>query len=155
CTQRTAGWYAGPERAGGLEEWLRARSFRSITRQAAKFMRITRIEAISLLRRLDQPFMGGTYEVTNRNTLVTRVHTDAGIIGEAFGGDEDRNQHRIVALIREHLAPRLIGEDARDVERLWEAMFFSDVDLGNRGLHVHDLANRAILMQAIAAIDIA
>lgn len=118
-------------------------------------MRITRIEAISLLRRLEQSFTGGTYEVTNRNTLVTRVYTDAGIIGEAFGGDEDRNQHRIVALIRDHLAPRLIGEDARDVERLWEAMFFSDVDLGNRGLHVHDLANRAILMQAIAAIDIA
>ena len=83
---------------------------------------------------------------------MTRVYTDAGIIGEAFGGDEDRNQHRIVALIRDHLAPRLIGEDARDVEQLWESMFFSDVDLGNRGLHVHDLANRAILMQATSVV---
>ena len=32
-------------------------------------------------------------------------------------------------------------------------MFFCDVDLGNRALHVLDLGNRGVLMQAIAAID--
>jgi L-alanine-DL-glutamate epimerase-like enolase superfamily enzyme len=47
----------------------------------------------------------------------------------------------------------LLGEDIRDIERLWEMMFHCDVDLGNRALHVLDLINRAILMQAIAAID--
>jgi len=47
----------------------------------------------------------------------------------------------------------LVGEDARDVERLWEQMFLCKADLGNRALHVIDLINRAILTQAIAAID--
>jgi L-alanine-DL-glutamate epimerase-like enolase superfamily enzyme len=116
-------------------------------------MKITQIEVIPLVRKLDKVFKGGTYNIVNRNTIVTRVYTDAGIVGEAFGGDEDRTQDSIVSLIRQHLAPMLLGEDVRDVERLWEMMFQCGVDLGNRALHVLDLINRAILTQAIAAID--
>lgn len=116
-------------------------------------MKIIAVEVIPLARKLEAEFLGGTYRVQNRNTIITRIHTDGGIIGQAFGGDEDQVQERIVALVRHQLAPLLVGEDARDVERLWEKMFFCDVDLGNRGLHVLDLGNRAILMQAISAID--
>jgi L-alanine-DL-glutamate epimerase-like enolase superfamily enzyme len=47
----------------------------------------------------------------------------------------------------------LVGEDPRDVERLWNKMFFSTVDLGNRGLHMLDMRNRGILTQAVAAVD--
>ncbi len=116
-------------------------------------MKITKIDVIPLVRKLEKEFTGGTYKITSRNTIVTRVYTDLGIIGEAFGGDEDRWQPQVVSLMRDHLAPMLIGEDARNVERLWETMFHSNVDLGNRALHMIDMINRAILMQAIAAID--
>jgi L-alanine-DL-glutamate epimerase-like enolase superfamily enzyme len=116
-------------------------------------MKITKIDVIPLVRKLEKEFTGGTYKITSRNTIVTRVYTDLGIIGEAFGGDEDRWQPQVVSLMRDHLAPMLIGEDARHVERLWETMFHSNVDLGNRALHMIDMINRAILMQAIAAID--
>jgi L-alanine-DL-glutamate epimerase-like enolase superfamily enzyme len=118
-------------------------------------MKITRIEVIPLVRRLEEAFEGGTYRIVNRNTLVTRVHTDAGIVGQAFGGDEDQRQEQVVGLIRDHFAPMLQGEDARDVERLWQRMFTSNIDLGNRSIHVLDLNNRGILMQAIAAVDMA
>jgi L-alanine-DL-glutamate epimerase-like enolase superfamily enzyme len=118
-------------------------------------MKITTIEVIPLVRRLENAFAGGTYRIVNRNTLITRVHTDQGIVGEVFGGDEDRTQAEIVSLIRNELAPLLVGEDARDIERLWEKMFSHRVDLGNRSLHVLDLHNHAIVMQAIAAIDMA
>lgn len=118
-------------------------------------MKITQIEVIPLARELEDAFAGGTYRVVNRNTLVTRIQTDAGIVGQAFGGDEDQTQREIVALIRQHFTPLLLGEDARDVERLWDKMFFCNVDLGNRGLHVLDLRNRSVLMQAIAAVDMA
>lgn len=118
-------------------------------------MKITQIEVIPLVRALEDVFAGGTYRIVNRNTLVTRIHTDAGIMGQAFGGDEDQTQREIVSLIREHFSPMLLGEDARDVERLWDRMFFSNIDLGNRGLHVLDLRKRSILMQAIAAVDMA
>ena len=119
----------------------------------ANKMKITNIEVIPLVCRLEEEFSGGTYKIANRNTLVTRVHTDLGIIGEAFGGDEDRWQGQVVSTIRQHLAPMLLGEDARDVERLWEQMFHVNADLGNRALHTIDLINRAILTQAIAAVD--
>ncbi len=118
-------------------------------------MKITKIEAIPLVRKLDQEFLGGTYRIVNRNTLVTRVYTDDGIVGEVFGGDEDRTQAEVVGVIRDHFAPMLIGEDACDVERLWDRMFSYPLDLGNRSLHVLDLHNQGIRMQAIAAVDMA
>jgi len=118
-------------------------------------MKISRVEVIPLVRSLDEEFMGGTYRIVNRNTLVTRVYTDAGIVGQAFGGDEDQRQTEVVNLIRQHFDPLLRGEDARDVERLWQMMFHCPVDLGNRSIHVLDLNNHAIRMQAIAAVDMA
>lgn len=116
-------------------------------------MKITQVEVIPLIRKLESAFEGGTYRIVNRYTLVTRVYTDEGLIGEVFGGDEDATQDDVVRLIRDYFAPLLIGEDPRDVERLWEKMFATQVDLGNRGLHVLDLRNRGSHMQAIAAVD--
>jgi L-alanine-DL-glutamate epimerase-like enolase superfamily enzyme len=103
-------------------------------------MKITQVEVIPLARKLPQAFEGGTYRVVNRFTLVTRIHTDEGVTGEVFGGDEDHTQAEIVGLIRDHFAPMLVGEDPRDVERLWAKMFHSNIDLGNRGLHAVDNA---------------
>src|SRR5262245_33303991 len=118
-------------------------------------MKITKVEVIPLVRRLEEEFSGGTYRIVNRNTLVTRVHTDQGIIGQAFGGDEDQRQNEVVMVIRDHFAPLLQGEDARHVERLWHKMFHCPVALDNRSIHVLDLNNHAIRMQAIAAVDMA
>ncbi len=116
-------------------------------------MKITKVEVIPLERKLESPFEGGTYRIVNRNTLVTRVYSDEGLIGEAFGGDEDMTQAQVVALIRDHFAPMLVGQDPRQNELLWDKMFYNKIDLGNRGLHVLDLHNRGILTQAIAAVD--
>src|SRR5262245_39659149 len=116
-------------------------------------MKIARIEVIPLARKLESPFEGGTYRIVNRNTLVTRVYTDDGLMGEAFGGDEDMTQNEIVSLIRDHFIPCLVGQDPRDVERLWNMMFYSNIDLGNRGLHQLDMRNRGVLTQAMAAVD--
>ncbi len=116
-------------------------------------MKITQIEVIPLARKLEQPFEGGTYRIVNRDTLVTRIYTDEGLIGEAFGGDEDVGQAKIVKIIREVFAPLLIGSDPRQPERLWAKMFSCKVDLGNRSIHTLDMYNHAMFMQAIAAVD--
>lgn len=116
-------------------------------------MKITRIEAIPLVRKLDQPFEGGTFRVIHRNTLVTRIYTDEGLIGEVFGGDEDMTQDKVVTTIHDYFAPLLIGQDPHDVERLWQKMFNTLVDFGNRSIHVLDLFSKGIMMQAIAAVD--
>ena len=116
-------------------------------------MKITEIEIIPLHRQLEQAFEGGTYRILNRDTLVTRIYTDTGLIGEAFGGDEDHAQAKIVKVVREVFAPLLEGEDPLNYERLWARMFASKVDLGNRSIHTLDLYNHAMFMQAIAAVD--
>ncbi|MDZ4763108.1 MAG: mandelate racemase/muconate lactonizing enzyme family protein [Chloroflexota bacterium] len=116
-------------------------------------MKISKIEAIPLKRQLDQYFEGGTYRIVNRDTIVTRVYSDEGLIGEVFGGDEDQAQDQVIYVIRDVFAPLLVGEDPQNVEKLWAKMFAQKVDLGNRSIHTLDLRNHAIFMQAIAAVD--
>lgn len=118
-------------------------------------MKITDVRAIPLIRPLDEAFLGGTYRITSRNTLVTEIITDGGVVGQSFGGDEEKYQDDVAGVIEKCFKPMLIGQDAFDSEKLWEMMFRSKPGLENRGIHTLDLANCAILMQAIAAVDIA
>jgi L-alanine-DL-glutamate epimerase-like enolase superfamily enzyme len=116
-------------------------------------MKITQIEIIPLERKLEQAFEGGTYRIANRNTIVTRITTDEGLVGETFGGDEDTAQDKVVRCARDYFAPQLIGQDPLDSELLWNKMWQTKIDLGNRGLHILDLNNQGMFMQAIAVID--
>ncbi|NQU39748.1 MAG: mandelate racemase/muconate lactonizing enzyme family protein [Lentisphaerae bacterium] len=118
-------------------------------------MKIKQIEAIPLVRELKEVFQGGTYKITSRNTIVTRVELEGGIIGETFGGDEDQYHMEVCRLVNEHYRPLLVGQDVRDIERLWDQMWNVRVDFGNRGIHTLDLAKHCIHTQAIAAADIA
>ena len=116
-------------------------------------MRIKRIEAIPLVRKLDRVFHGGTYYIASRNTIVTRVELDDGTVGEVYGGDEDENHFKICEIVNEVFGPLLVGEDVRDVERHWERMWEAPVDLNWRGLHAINMGKHAIVTQAIAAVD--
>ncbi len=117
-------------------------------------MKIKHIEAIPLVRKLESIFQGGTYKITSRNTIVTRVELDNGVIGETFGGDEDQYQFDVCRIVNDIFAPQLIGSDARDVEAHWERMWATNIDLNNRGIHSLDVAKHCVHAQAIAAVDI-
>jgi D-arabinonate dehydratase len=116
-------------------------------------MKIDHIEAIPLDMKLAEVFKGGTYQVASRPTIITRIGLANGITGETYGGDEFHTQKQIVDVIRDHLAPLLVGQDVRDFQRLWESMFNINLDLGNRGLHQLDMHPRGILLQAISCAD--
>ncbi|MBI4553377.1 MAG: mandelate racemase/muconate lactonizing enzyme family protein [Candidatus Latescibacteria bacterium] len=118
-------------------------------------MKIVDLQPIPLVLPLPEAFLGGTYVIKARNTLVVRVVTDDGVVGETYGGDEDLYQDEIVRVITDYLRPMLLGQDPFMVEALNETMCSLPIDLGNRGLHALDLARHAIRMQAIAAVDIA
>ena len=60
------------------------------------------------------------------NTCLVEVETDAGLVGlgEAkVGVGNLGNYAAVVTLIREELAPALVGQDARDITRLWETLY--------------------------------
>jgi L-alanine-DL-glutamate epimerase-like enolase superfamily enzyme len=119
-------------------------------------MRIVDVRAIPLQRDLERVFQGGTYQITNRYTLVTEVELENGIVGQTFGGDECAAQSDITALINDTYRRLLTGSDIFRVEQHWDAMFRTTaLDGRNRGIHSIDLALKSTIMQAIAAVDIA
>ncbi len=74
--------------------------------------------------------------------LWVRLHTDEGVIGlgETFpSGEAER------AVVEKHLSRVLLGQDPRDIERLWQEMFFAISYPGWGGAE----------MRAISAVDIA
>jgi len=109
-------------------------------------MKIERIEVIPIRVGLDRHYAGSHYGMRNRCTLITRVYTDQGIVGEAYNADTDEDQHIIASLIENDLAPRIIGLDANRSEACWSAMLPATFD---------QLAHRWLIMQAIACVDTA
>lgn len=81
---------------------------------------ITSIETIAVRVPLDRVYQGSHYKMTHRSTIVTRVHTASGIVGEAYAGDEDAGLFDVQAIITNELTPMLVGQDAFAVERIWQ-----------------------------------
>jgi L-alanine-DL-glutamate epimerase-like enolase superfamily enzyme len=110
-------------------------------------LKIERIETIPIRVPLPFTYAGSYYRMRNRCTIITRIHTSEGIIGEAYTADEDEPlQSEIRRVLHEELAPRVIGLDALQIERVWEAMLPATFD---------QLRPRWYAMQAIACVDTA
>jgi len=108
---------------------------------------IESIETIPVRAPLPFTYKGSYYRMRNRCTIITRVRTSDGIVGEAYNADEDEPlQSEILSILREELVPRVIGLDAFATERVWEAMLPATFD---------QLRPRWYAMQAIACIDTA
>ena len=72
---------------------------------------IRSIETTPIRVPLARTYRGSSYRMTHRSTIVTRVSTEEGVVGEAYAGDEDADMLEIDHIIRQEIAPRLIGED--------------------------------------------
>jgi L-alanine-DL-glutamate epimerase-like enolase superfamily enzyme len=107
---------------------------------------IRAVEAIPIRAPLGRTYQGSTYSMTHRATVLVRVLTDAGVVGEAYAGDEDAALERIVEVVRDELAPVLQGLDCLAVERCWEAGYPVTFDI---------LRDRRIGLVALAGVDLA
>ncbi|HKP18566.1 MAG TPA: mandelate racemase/muconate lactonizing enzyme family protein [Gaiellaceae bacterium] len=102
------------------------------------------IETIPIRVPLGRTYSGSYYRMTHRSTIVTRVHTETGIVGEAYAGDEDADLLEIDRIIHEEIEPRLTGEDAFAIERCWELARPATFDI---------LRNRRLGLVACACVD--
>ena len=101
-------------------------------------MKITDVEAI-ILR---QPVLDDGIADGSQDDLVIRVHTDEGIVGI---GEVDSAPEAVLALvtapgshaIANSFHSLLVGEDPRDVERLWQKMYRGMNYIGRRGIALH------------------
>lgn len=107
---------------------------------------IRTVEAIPVRAPLGRTYRGSTYSMSHRATVLVRIETEGGLVGEAFAGDEDADLHRIVAVIRDEVAPAVIGLDCLATERVWEAAYPVTFDI---------LRDRRIGLVALAAVDLA
>ena len=82
--------------------------------------------------------------VTQETPLV-RIRCADGAQGVGYAYTIGTGGSSVVALLRDHLAPRLIGRDASQIEALWKDLFF----------HTHATAVGAITSLALAAVDTA
>src|ERR1700757_2136209 len=108
-------------------------------------MRIRSIDAIAIDIPLKKNFGGSTYSVLKRSTVITRLRTDDGLQSEVYNGDNREHGREIVRIIREELAPLIVGEDVFATERIWAKLFA--LSTANR--------DRKTLMEAIACVDCA
>jgi D-galactarolactone cycloisomerase len=107
---------------------------------------IARIETVPIRVPLGRVYRGSHYQMTHRSTIVTRVHTEEGIVGEAYAGDEDAGLFEIDDIIHREIAPKLIGEDAFATERCWELARPATFDI---------LRDRRLGLVACACVDAA
>ena len=105
-------------------------------------MRISEIEAVVLKKPMERPLLVSRGSMAARTAVLVLVHTDEGItgLGESVGEPSG-----VVAVLRDHLGPLLLGEDPLDIERLWEKMFASGIYWDLKGA----------LVIALSGIDIA
>jgi L-alanine-DL-glutamate epimerase-like enolase superfamily enzyme len=80
-----------------------------------------------------------------QETPIVRITCADGAQGTGYTYTIGTGGSSVVALLRDHLAPRLIGRDADEIEALWKELFF----------HTHSTAVGAITSLALAAIDTA
>ena len=95
---------------------------------------------------LHQEYRGSYYGMRTRATVITRVVTESGLVGEAYAGDEEHTLVDIVRVITDEIAPRLVGENAFAYERCWELAFPVTFD---------QLRDKKIPLVALASVDLA
>lgn len=87
--------------------------------RAADAPRIARIETIPLKLKLARTAAGATLKLTHRCAIVTRIHTDGGIVGECFNGNDDDLQGAIIRMMHEEMAPLIVGKPVTAIEEIW------------------------------------
>ncbi|MEX0959004.1 MAG: mandelate racemase/muconate lactonizing enzyme family protein [Burkholderiales bacterium] len=80
-----------------------------------------------------------------QETPMVQIFADDGVEGTGYTYTIGTGGSSIVALIRDHLAPQLLGRDPQMVEEIWKDLFF----------HTHATAVGAITSLALCAIDTA
>jgi len=105
---------------------------------------IEKIETIPIKVPLKHLYKGSYYKMRNRCTIITRITTSDGIVGQSYNADTDEEQHEVLSIIHDEIVPAIIGMDSRQIEKVWHAMLPVTFD---------QLRDRAIPMQSIACID--
>lgn len=108
-------------------------------------MKIVRAEAFLVDLEPDVVRFDAIQQFTKQETIFVQIETDDGYTGTGYSYTIGTGGRAVVALLREDLLQRLNGTDARQVEALWNKLFWA----------THGTAVGAITSLALAAVDTA
>ena len=94
---------------------------------------------------LTESWGSSNYSFTSLEFVVVWLHTDTGHTGTGWTFSVGNGGSAFKNLVDHYLAPKVVGRDPLQVERLWNAMWLESHDIGSGGASTH----------AIAAVDIA
>jgi L-alanine-DL-glutamate epimerase-like enolase superfamily enzyme len=106
---------------------------------------IERIEIFQVDLAPPVPRSDAIQSFVTQETPIVRITCADGAVGVGYSYTIGTGGSSVVALLSDHLCPRLLGRDATEIERLWKELFF----------HTHATAVGAITSLALAAIDTA
>src|SRR5690625_3855904 len=106
--------------------------------------KIAKVEVIPIKMPLKKVFKGSHYFMSHRVTVITKITTEDGIVGEIYNGDEIDDLSDIVDMIKNKMAPLIIGENIFDVKKIWQKLYPLTFDI---------LADRKISLNALACVD--
>jgi L-alanine-DL-glutamate epimerase-like enolase superfamily enzyme len=107
--------------------------------------RIERVEILQVNLPPPVPRSDAIQAFVTQETPVVRLRCTDGAEGTGYTYTIGTGGSSVVALLRDHLAPRLVGRDPAEVEAIWKDLFFA----------THATAVGAITSLALAAVDTA
>ncbi len=108
-------------------------------------MQITRAEAYLVDLEPETPRQDAIQAFVKQETIFVEIETEDGLVGTGYAYTIGTGGRAVLALLREDLLGRLLGEDAREVEGLWQSLFWA----------THGTVVGAITSLALAAVDTA
>src|SRR5436305_10894499 len=107
--------------------------------------KITRAEAYLCDLEVERPRTDAIQAFIKQETIFVEIETDDGFQGTGYSYTIGTGGRAILHLLRVDLLHRLIGEDARQIEAIWQKLFWA----------THGTVVGAITSLALAAVDIA
>jgi L-alanine-DL-glutamate epimerase-like enolase superfamily enzyme len=108
-------------------------------------VKITRAEAYLIDLEPETPRQDAIQAVVKQETIFVEIETDDGRLGTGYAYTIGTGGRAVLQMLREDLLHRLIGKDARQVEALWQELFWA----------THGTVVGAITSLALAAVDTA
>jgi L-alanine-DL-glutamate epimerase-like enolase superfamily enzyme len=118
----------------------------TISESSPQRLTIAEVDAIPIRVPLARVYSGSHYKMTHRSTVIVRVTTEDGTVGEAYAGDEDASLLEVVRIVLHEITPALTGCDAFAIERCWQLARPATFDI---------LRDRRASLVACALIDTA
>jgi hypothetical protein len=107
--------------------------------------RIERVELFQVDLTPPKPRSDAIQSFVRQETPIVRLTCADGAQGTGYAYTIGTGGSSVLALLADHLAPRLLARDAFEIERLWKDLFF----------HTHATAVGEITSLALAAVDTA